>query len=284
MKNFSLFVAAAGIFLLQSCKEIGPNIDFGTDERIDTAYMAGVESPLVKKVLAEEFTGVSCPPCPDGHKTMASTKQQLNGNMVIIAYHIYNYPQANPVEKNGELLSHYDFRTEDATEVGKDIFGGIGGMPLAGFDRVEVAGSRTLNRSIWSGTAAQQAAVGSPVNIHLTSSFDNDTREATVIVRLAYTKQVDKKQNITLAVTEDSLVDAQKTLTDIEKEYVHEHTLRDIITPVYGTQIPDKVNPKEPGKVYERTFKFPVDTAWHEKHCHVIAFVTNDESGDRMVV
>lgn len=286
MKKLSLILLAAGLVAMQSCKEIGPNIDFGEGVQAgeDTAYTADIESPQAKNVLAEEFTGVSCPPCPNGHLKMDAIRDELGGKLVVVGYHIFNYPQANPVEKDGQLLSKYDFRTDDATEVGNTIFGGIGGMPLAGFDRQEVSGSKTLNTPNWSAAAASAATKSTPVNIHITSSFNDSSREATVIVTLAYTADVDMKQNLTLLVVEDSIVDAQKTLTSIEKEYVHEHVLRDIITPTYGAPIPDKVDPKVPGRVYQRVFKFPVSADWHEEHCHVVAFVNNDDVNDRTVM
>ena len=36
----------------------------------DTAYTADVEATTPRKLLAEEFTGVSCPPCAHGHGPM----------------------------------------------------------------------------------------------------------------------------------------------------------------------------------------------------------------------
>lgn len=281
--------AVAGLFLYQSCSEVGPKINGlnGGDEVAsegDTAYTTSVETPQTKHVLAEEFTGVSCPPCPNGHKIMKSVKEQLNGNLITISYHINNFPQAKPVEKGGVLVSKYDFRTEDATDVGSSIFGGVGAMPLAGFDRTLVSGSNLLNTGNWSATAATRSGDGTPINVYINSAYDETTREATIQVKLAYTELVTLKENLTIAIVEDSIIDAQKTPDTIIKEYVHEHVLRDIITPVVGQPIPPKVEPKEPGRVYEQTLKYTVDEAWHAEHCHIIAFVNRDDATDRHIV
>lgn len=288
MKKLSFYIALGGLVCFQSCKEVGPSIDFGTSGSDstytdDTTYTITPEAPTARKMLAEEFTGVSCPPCPSGHAAMRAIKTKLNGNLVIIGYHIFNYAQADPV-KDQDHKSKYDFRTEDATEVANSLFGGLGGLPEATFDRTPFNGKTLLDRLQWGGASDARAAITSPVNIHITSVFDEGTREATITVKLAYTASVSIKQSLTVAVLEDSIIDVQKSLTGIEDNYVHEHVLRDIITTIRGTQIPDKVNPKVPGRVYEKTFKVQIKPDWHEKHCEIVAFVTNDETTDRTVV
>mgnify|MGYP001215701591 CR=1 FL=1 len=288
MKKLFFYIVLGGIVWFQSCKEVGPTIDFGSSGSDstysdDTTYTTTPEVPTARKMLAEEFTGVSCPPCPSGHAAMRAIKAKLNGNLVIIGYHIFNYAQADPV-KDPDHKSKYDFRTEDATEVANSLFGGLGGLPEATFDRAEFNSKLLLDRLQWGGASDARAALTSPVNIHITSVFDEATREATVTVQLAYTASVSMKQSLTLAVLEDSIIDVQKNLTGIEDNYVHEHVLRDIVTTVRGTQIPTKVDPKVPGRVYEKTFKVPIKTDWHAEHCEIVAFVTNDDAADRTVV
>ncbi len=274
-------IAAVGILLFQACKEIGPQIDFGPSGN-DTTYKTTPETPVAKKVLAEEFTGVSCPPCPKGHDIMKAIGTTLNGNLVVIAYHIFNYPQAYPVSDPAHK-SKYDFRTEDATDVGNSIFGGISGMPVAGFDRAPLNGTISLGTQQWSNAASTAAATTAPVNIHITSSYDPETREGTAVVTLAYTANVSIDQNLTVAITENGIEDVQKKDLEVVEEYHHEHVLRKIITPIVGKQIPNEM-PKEPGLVFQSTFKFPVDAEWTPENCNVIAFVTNNSANDRQVV
>lgn len=285
MKKSSVFIALLSVLWFQSCKEIGPAIDFG-EVGEDTAYTTAPETPQTRKMLAEEFTGVSCPPCPAGHAAMRSITASQNNNMIIIAYHILNYAQANPVEKDGQMLSKYDFRTQDATDVANSVLGGLGGMPEAAFDRTLFENKHLAARTKWAGAAQARAAAQTttPVNIHITSTYDATTLEATVRVKLAYTDMVNFKQTLTLAVIEDSIIDAQKYEDTIIKNYVHEHVLRDIVTPVTGVLIPTKVDPKVAGRVYERTFKVPVKPEWHAEHCKLVVFVSNDETNNRDVV
>ena len=290
MKKIIVLVVI-GVGLFQSCKEIGPQIDFGPGvaQGEDTAYMTSPETAQAKKVLAEEFTGVSCPPCPNGHNQMRSIKKTINGNMIVVAYHILNYPQAYPVEKDGALLSKYDFRTQDATDVVNNIFGGIKNMPVAAFDRKEVGGDLQLSLTQWSNPPVQRAALATPVNIHLESTYNSTEKKAMLKVKLAYTAKVDMSQTLNVMLVEDSIIDAQKVGLQIEKEYVHEHVLRKVITPIAGSILPEKVNPKEAGKVYERRFALNIDSLdekkeWHIEHMHAVVFVTNDVAGDKTVV
>ncbi|MCB0696171.1 MAG: Omp28-related outer membrane protein [Chitinophagaceae bacterium] len=281
MRKLSFLVAFGGILLFQACKEVGPQIDFGPSGN-DTTYKTTPETADVKKVLAEEFTGVSCPPCPGGHEQMASIKTTLNNNLVVIAYHILNYPQAYPIDD--ELhKSKYDFRTEDATKVGSEIFGGIGAMPLAGFDRVPQDGSALLGKGQWSSAAQTAANVPSPLNIHITSSFDATTREMTAVIQVAYTASVSNDQNLTIAITEDDIEDLQKRDLTVVEDYKHEHVLRKILTPIVGKKIPNDMA-KEPGLVYQTTYTDTLDASWNADNCHVVAFVTNNSASDRTVV
>lgn len=288
MKKLSLFACAALFLGLTACEEVGPKIDFskGVQAGEDTTYTeATPETPQEKHVLAEEFTGVSCPPCPNAARLLYSIDTSTHGKLVLVGYHIFNYPQGAPVEKDGVELSKYDFRTEDATDVGKFIFGGVSAMPSASIDRTAIGGELlATSSSTWRGAVDDRLLKGTPVNIHIASSFDAGTREATVLVRLAYTEDVSFKQNINVLVIEDSIVDAQKDGLNIEKNYVHRHVLRDIITPINGAPIPVKVDPKVAGRVYERRFTIPISEEWKEKKCHVIVYVTNDEADDKGVV
>lgn len=248
----------------------------------DTTYITTPEAPQTKKVLAEEFTGVSCPPCPNGHDIMKSIKTSLNDNLIVISYHILNYPQAAPVDHNGHK-SKYDFRTEESTKIGSEIFGGISGMPTGGFDRVPQNGELTLNTALWSNAAETSSKNVSPVNIHITSSYDTKVQKGTAIITLAYTTDVIIDQNLTVAITENGIVDAQKKNFEVIDDYNHEHVLRDIITPFRGYILPASIT-KLSGTVIRKVFTFEVGSSWNLDNCNIVAFVTNNSASDKKVV
>lgn len=279
MNKIQLLAVFAGLITLVSCEEKGPLIDFGGEKKMDTTYIESTpEGAMPKKVMVEEFTGVSCPPCPAAQRKLQQFNQTHPNKMVVIAYHIKNFPQTNPTDK-----SKYDFRTDDATDAG-GIFGGVGQLPNAGIDRtVTNNGKRLYDASTWSATIEGRMVLPSPVNIHMVSTYDDATREAIIKVKIAYTSAVTVNQVLTLAIVENDIEDAQKDgLTEVEN-YIHEHILRDIITPVNGNAFLNNVD-KPAGRVYERTFKYTVNKDWKADNCKLVAFVTNDDGDNKEVV
>jgi hypothetical protein len=112
--KFAFFIPLSALVLFSACtKEIGPAIDFSKVQAKDTFYMAPVENAQLKNVLIEEFTGVKCPNCPDGHDIVA-TIQNTNPNRVIaIGYYPFNQAQTQPLAG----LTKEDFRLTDATDL-----------------------------------------------------------------------------------------------------------------------------------------------------------------------
>ena len=88
-----------------SCKEVGPDINLHGNQNaiLDTTY---IESPVataeVKNVVIEEFTGVRCPNCPQGHVIIANIKAANPNRIVAVSLH--------PVNSLGHP---YSFSTQD---------------------------------------------------------------------------------------------------------------------------------------------------------------------------
>lgn len=284
MRKASLFVCVAIGIAFTSCKEKGPLIDFGGTKAEDTTYTVSDPGAAQQRmVLIEEFTGGNCPYCPQGHEYIYGPdgiKAKHPDRVAVIAYHINNYNQAEPAHG-----AKYDFRTVDATDVCNTVFGGIAvGMPSASFDRSPENGEYLLDRAKWVAKSDERFALPSSANLTLDNKYDSTTREAVITVKVVYTAPVAKKQALTLAIVESNIIDAQKNVSTIDPAYVHRSVLRDIITPFYGSPIIDSVATKAPGRVYERTFKFKVSDAWNASNCDIVAFVHNNNPGDKEVV
>lgn len=279
MKLQIIYVIAI-LLIFTGCEEVGPSIDLANGFLEDTTYVAPVEPAQPKKVLIEEFTGVSCPPCPSGHTIVKAIKSQHPDRIIVIAYHVMNFPQAEPVHG----LSKQDFRTQDATDVGNTIYGGVASMPTAGIDRVAKNNQLLQARGIWPTSATEQAAKGSFVNIHLERTFDDATSTVSLLTKVAFTQNIDKKMNLNVAIIEDSLVDAQKNDLKTDTFYVHNYVLRDMVTPTFGTAFLEGNLTKEAGRVYERKFSFPVNKDWDLKKCKIVVFVALNEQTEKEVI
>lgn len=287
MNKIWLLAGIAAVIGMASCKEVGPAINFGGGAKaVDTTYTAEAEKPQSRVVLVEEFTGCSCPPCPSGHLIIygpGGIKEQHPDQVAVIAYHIFNFPQAEPVHGHAK----FDFRTQDATDVGAHIFGGIGSLPNGGIDRKKNTAANNVllfEKPLWSQAVNGDVSVKPAANLVVTSSYDAATRNAIVKVHIAYTQDVAKKQSLTLAIVESNILDAQKTDTSIIDNYTHRSVLRDIITQYYGDGVIDSIATKKAGRVYERTFSFAVNKDWNADNCALVAFISNNEADDKEVV
>ncbi len=282
-----ILFATLSVVLMNSCKEQRlKSIDFGPGVLAgqDTTYkVSNVSQPQAKRVLVEEFTGVSCSNCPDAATILKSIIDNNPERVIAIGYHPTNSNFTKLIDEHG-YMSNYDLRQPQAEELGNSIFGGIPGMPIAVIGRQYINNNYFVGRGEWSKIIEDRSALKTPVNISIISNVDNVANEAVVIVRLEYTGDVTKKQNLHVSIVENGIVDAQKGVSEIFSDYKHEHVFRNMVTSLAGAAIPTKVDPKVAGKIYERRFIVAIDEKWNVDNCKVVAFVTNDEAGDKEVV
>lgn len=272
---------------LGSCKEKGLIVDLGTGPvPSDTSYMGVVESPQTRRVLIEEFTGVSCPPCPLGHQIVASLVASNPDRISVISIQPFGFIQAYPVVERGDTLTRHDNRTDAGTTLSTGIFGKLSLTPSAGIDRISINSSMYLDKFKWVTAVNNRLTEPTKTNVTVTSDYNAVTRQAVIRVKVAYTDSVPQKQVLTVAITEDDIIDAQEYGTDkIDTFYNHEHVLRDILTTPVGSTILGNYAVKPAGIVYERVFVYDLSSKelWNKDHCTVIAYVSNSEPGDKVV-
>lgn len=291
MKKILLVAVGALAATFYACKEIGPSIDLtpkSTDTRAyDTTYTEAVPAAEVKRILAEEYTGVKCPNCPAGTTVLKNYAAAHPGRLVIVALHA-----GSLTDTVGGKWKHYFANEEVQNMVNNYLGGNTPPKPAAAFDRVvQNTGAMFIpNRNQWVSYLDQRLNVTTPVNLSLTASYDSATQMIVAKVKIVYTQPVTKKQNVSVWVLEDNIIDAQYDVSTTIMDYTHNYVFRDFITPVSGAQILDTFSTKEPGRVYERQFvhtpRFisnPNADRWNLKNCRVVAVVHNDEFGDKEV-
>lgn len=267
--KFAFFIPLSVIVLFSACtKEIGPAIDFSKVQAKDTFYMAPVENAQLKNVLIEEFTGVKCPNCPDGHNIVATIQNANPSRVIAISYYPFGQAQTEPLKD----LTKADFRIADATEL-STLLGGIQFLPIAAVDRKMFGGAILTARTLWSSNVQARLAVATPINMQLSVSYDDASREAIIKTTLMYTSALSTKHNISLAIYENNLVDAQEYPTYIDSSYTFKHVLRDVITPVGGASVLDSLTTKAAGLVFEKTILYTLPAKWNPSNCKIVAFV-----------
>ncbi len=222
--------------------------------------------PQNKNVVLEEYTGIHCQYCPDGHRIAQGIANANPGRVVLMNIH-----QGSFAVPSG---SEPDYRTPFGDALAGQT--GLTGYPSGTVNRHVFSGSTStaLNRGSWSASADQIMAMVSPVNIGIESSFNEATRELTVNVELYYTASSTVSSNfINVALLQDSLIGPQ-TGGGMGNNYIHMHMLRYFLTGQWG----DEVTTTSQGTLVTRTYTYVVPAAYNNipcivDNCHVAVYV-----------
>lgn len=221
--------------------------------------------PQNKNVVLEEYTGIHCQYCPDGHRIAQGIANANPGRVVLINIH-----QGSFAVPSG---SEPDFRTPFGDALAAQT--GLTGYPSGTVNRHVFSGNTTaLNRGSWSASADQIMAMVSPVNVGIESSFNEATRELTVNVELYYTANSAVPSNfINVALLQDSILGPQ-TGGGMGSNYVHMHMLRYLVTGQWG----DEVTTTTQGSLVSRTYTYVVPDNYNNvpciaEDCHIAVFV-----------
>lgn len=202
-------------------------------------------TPQNKKVVLEEFTGVNCVWCPDGHAIAQAIKDQNPENVFLINVHTGGY--ANP--SSGQP----DFRTEFGTALANQS--GLEGYPSGTVNRHVFSGANTaLDRGQWEGAASLILQQESYVNIAGTAEIDLMNNELIVTVEVYYTGDSPESTNkLNVALLQDNTLGPQ-TGGNMGNNYIHMHRLVHFLTGQWGE---DVTNTTE-GSFEEFTFTYEI--------------------------
>lgn len=185
-----------------------------------------------KKVVLEEFTGIYCGWCPDGHKLANNLKaSKPKGDVIVINVHTGGYAQPGP--------SDPDYRTSEGAVISNITGMNITGYPTGSINRHLFSGQTgfAVSRSAWSSMATQILGQTSYANIALEGNINEATRELSVTVEVYYTGDAPGDNKLTVALLEDSLIGPQSGAASLypamvtpEGKYIHMHMLKKVLT------------------------------------------------------
>ncbi len=254
------------LLLLPSCEEVGPDIclkDCDGDVLLDTTYVtSSIPSPQMKKVLLEDFTGVRCTNCPQGHSLTKTLETQNPDQIIAVALHsdflAFPYP------------GNQDLRSQAANDIA-NIFSPPA-KPSALIDRHlfpgEVIKCYLLGK--WTGYVNDRLQEDAPVNITLSSTFDDVARETVLRMELVYTEAQSVDNRYGLWIMEDNLQSAQLNGSTIDSPYIHQHVIREYITPASGVALTENL---EGGRVIIKEFLVPISGEYDESNVSIGAWV-----------
>ena len=173
-----------------------------------------------KKVILEEYTGIYCTYCPDGHAIAQALKDQYPNDVFLINIHTGGY--ANPQG------SDPDFRTDFGAAL--DAQASVTGYPSGSVNRqyfsdLSMGGGTAMGRGQWNTAASRVLDQSSYVNVGVEASINVQNNELTVHVEGYYTGDSPQSTNyLNIALTQNNTLGPQ-TGGGMGSDYNHMHRL-----------------------------------------------------------
>lgn len=204
--------------------------------------------PSNKNVILEEYTGVNCGYCPDGHRIANQIAAAHPDRFWAINIHQGSYANTTP-----------DYRTPFGDALAGQT--GLTGYPAGTINRHVFSGSVTsLSRSSWSSATNTILSQSSCVNVAAQSTIDFNTRVLTVVVEVYYTGNSATTTNLlNVALLQDNILGPQASgATNPDQmegnQYRHMHMLRHLLTGQWG----ETINTTSTGTFYTNTYSYTV--------------------------
>jgi len=191
-------------------------------------------TPENRKVVLEEFTGIHCVFCPQGHAIAQAIQDNNPGNVFLINIHQGSFANPNAGEPDfrtpwgNAIAGQSNLAGYPAGTINRQVFAGQGQNP----------GSTAMSRNQWTSAANSIMGDGSYVNVGTEAVIDINTGELTVHVEGYYTGNSPEATNLlNVALLQNNTLGPQ-TGGNMGDEYVHQHRLVDLLTGQWGITIP----------------------------------------------
>ena len=203
-------------------------------------------TPSNRNVLLEEYTGINCTWCPDGHRMANELKATNPDRICLINIHQGSFAANTYTTQFGNALANQT---------------GLDGYPSGTINRHVFSGSSTaLNRGDWASCANQILNMSSPVNIAAEGTLDMSTRTLNIRVQLYYTSSQNVSSNaLNIAILQDNVLGSQVGMSMnpaqvVGNQYNHMHMLRHLVTGQWGETIENVAQ----GTLVEKNYEYVI--------------------------
>ena len=234
-----------------------------------------------KNVVLEEFTGLHCVYCPDGHVIAQSIYNAYPQRVSLINVHVGSYAQPS--------FGEPDFRTVFGSSLSAQS--NLSGYPAGTVNRhlffnLSQNSGTAMGRSDWQQATIITLSQLSPVNIASVAQHDTITNELIIDVEIYYTDTQSVAQNyLNIAITQDSVLGPQTGAQTYNSAaivpgpwsptYSHQHMLRHLVTGQWGAVL----DPITLGTFISRRYTWQVPFEINDipivvKDLNVVCFIT----------
>ncbi len=199
------------------------------------------QTPENKNVVLEEFTGIHCPNCPDGHRRAQLIQNAHPDDVVLINIHTGSY--AVPATGEPDFRTLFGLSLENQSELAGYPAGTVN-RHVFGYSQSGSSTATALGRDQWTNATNTLLSQNSYCNIALEADIDVNTRVMTVNVEVYYTADAPVSSNfINVALLQDNIEGPQSGSSYNPDQvlpngnYNHMHMLRHLITGQWGDQV-----------------------------------------------
>ena len=234
-------------------------------------------TPSNRNVVIEEYTGINCGYCPDGHRIANQLVANNPGRIFAINIHAGGYAANTYTTQHGNTL-------QSTFSVSSFPTGTVNRHTFTGYSN----GNFLMSRGDWSSAANTLMAQVSPVNIAARGTLDWSTRELNITVQLYYTADEDNATNkLNVAILQDNVIGSQSGASlnpaqQVGSQYRHMHMFRGF---VYNNAWGEDITTTTQGSFVEKTYTYtipeslgtPNAIAAKLEDLHFIAFVAQGQ-------
>ena len=224
-----------------------------------------------KRVLLEEFTGIHCGFCPQGHAIGNRLIAAQPENVYVIAIHAGSFAIPGSDEP--------DFRTEAGDIINTEFK--VTGNPSGTVNRHAFSDGTNIitGRSDWAQNCKDIHNEDASVNLWISSEFEDSNRQLTVNIEGYYTADSEETENYLNVAWTQSNIQGPQSGGGVGNEYIHKHMLRGYITQDWG----DVIQNTQKGQYFNRTYTYTLPKSINgvevkAEDIEIIAFVCESKT------
>jgi len=234
-----------------------------------------------KNVILEDFTGVRCGYCPDGHSVANNIKSSNPNDVFLINIHAGGY--AAPQTGYPDYTTSWNDAINTQTNNGGYYPNGT--VNRHSFSSATTPNGTAMSRGDWDAASTQTLNESSYVNVSAQSSIDLQNRLLTVVVEVYYTDSTSSPSNkLNVALLQNNIAGYQISANSNPSQvlpngdYNHMHMLRHLLTGQWG----ENISNTSQGDFYTNTFTYTIPpslngVAYDLFNLEVVVFVSESQ-------
>ncbi len=271
---FSIIVLAMGCDYVDPPAEITEDYAYQSDLYGPPPVFVNDELPS-QKVMLEDFTGHDCGNCPNGHVIGTNLLNIHEEKLAVVAIHAGSlalpYPPDYPADWTTPEGIHYH------TQLGEDL------LPTGRVNR-NGGVQPHYGTSKWTDSVNVELTRTPFMNLQMVAEYVEGAQHLNVHTYSQWFNSASGSYNLVLLITQSHIIAPQlwyNQPTEYITAYEHNHMLRGSLTGSEGRLI--ALNPAS-GATVAKSYTFDWNTNWNALNCEIVAFVTNNTTGEIMNV